>query len=131
MRYIPYSQNYLAHHGIPGMKWGVRRYQNEDGTLTDAGKARYAKSIARYKKNIAKYENKAKKNRAEVERRNKRSNFYLTDTGRALRDRNAIKAFKAEKRAQKAEKKAEREQKRLDKLESALEELRDRKLSEF
>lgn len=28
----------LEHHGIKGMKWGVRRYQNEDGTLTDAGK---------------------------------------------------------------------------------------------
>ena len=31
----------LYHHGIKGQKWGVRRYQNEDGTLTDAGKAKY------------------------------------------------------------------------------------------
>lgn len=36
-------ETYLAHHGILGMKWGVRRYQNEDGTLTEAGKARYIK----------------------------------------------------------------------------------------
>lgn len=35
---------YLAHHGIKGMKWGVRRYRNEDGTLTAAGKQRYGKS---------------------------------------------------------------------------------------
>ena len=34
--------NYIAHHGIIGMKWGVRRYQNKDGTLTNAGKTRYA-----------------------------------------------------------------------------------------
>lgn len=34
--------NELAHHGILGMKWGVRRYQNKDGTLTAAGKKRYA-----------------------------------------------------------------------------------------
>lgn len=33
--------DYLAHHGTKGMKWGIRRYQNEDGSLTDAGKKRY------------------------------------------------------------------------------------------
>ena len=35
---------YLAHHGIKGMKWGVRRFRNEDGTLTEAGKKRYLNS---------------------------------------------------------------------------------------
>lgn len=35
--------NELQHAGIKGMKWGVRRYQNSDGTLTDAGKKRYAR----------------------------------------------------------------------------------------
>lgn len=31
----------LYHHGIKGMKWGVRRFQNKDGSLTPAGKKRY------------------------------------------------------------------------------------------
>ena len=35
-----YESNYLKHYGILGMKWGVRRYQNKDGTYTAAGKAR-------------------------------------------------------------------------------------------
>lgn len=33
----------LYHYGIKGMRWGVRRYENEDGTLTEAGKKRYNK----------------------------------------------------------------------------------------
>ena len=32
---------YIAHHGILGQKWGIRRYQNSDGTLTPEGKKRY------------------------------------------------------------------------------------------
>lgn len=35
----------LAHHGILGQKWGIRRYQNPDGSLTPEGRARYLKSL--------------------------------------------------------------------------------------
>lgn len=38
---IYYEDNYLVHHGIKGQKWGVRRYQNPDGTYTEAGRKRY------------------------------------------------------------------------------------------
>lgn len=41
MRYIfDYhdEDSYLEHHGIKGQKWGIRRYQNPDGTLTEEGK---------------------------------------------------------------------------------------------
>ena len=34
-------EDYIEHHGIMGMKWGVRRYQNEDGSYTESGRKRY------------------------------------------------------------------------------------------
>lgn len=38
---IRIDSNELNHHGVLGMKWGVRRYQNKDGSLTAAGRAHY------------------------------------------------------------------------------------------
>lgn len=40
-RFDDWEGQYLEQSGIPGMKWGVRRYQNKDGSLTAAGRQRY------------------------------------------------------------------------------------------
>lgn len=46
---------YLAHHGVKGQKWGIRRYQNKDGSLTAEGKEKYLK-IGRNRNHIKKTE---------------------------------------------------------------------------
>lgn len=43
--YAVYNDEYLMHHGVKGMKWGIRRYRNYDGTLTNKGKKRLAKNV--------------------------------------------------------------------------------------
>lgn len=61
------ENNELYHYGIKNMKWGVRRYQNTDGTLTEAGRKRYArdakeKEYDKYDTETGKYYKESKKN---------------------------------------------------------------------
>lgn len=99
-----WSYNYsteLYHHGIKGMKWGVRRYQNADGSLTDAGKRRArrkeSRAINKQRKQDLKYINtlsdselNAKINRLEREKRytslsTKKRNNSSSATSKAIK----------------------------------------------
>ena len=67
----------LKHYGVEGMKWGVRRYQNKDGSLTPAGVKRYAKKG--YKQD-SKSGNSDKNYKSSSEEENrKRANKYVSD----------------------------------------------------
>lgn len=65
----------LMHWGVPGMKWGIRRYQNKDGTLTEAGKKRYDKEMEK-----AKAAAKIVKNRERTQAKMDKLNALRADT---------------------------------------------------
>lgn len=52
--------NNLQHWGVKGMRWGFRRYQNADGSLTPAGKKRYDKEMGKLKEEAKVLRNKAR-----------------------------------------------------------------------
>lgn len=77
----------LYHHGILGQRWGIRRFQNKDGTLTDAGRKRYDVDIESAKKRV----NKAREKRKQAaDEYNKKSNY-----GMVYKPKEAMKLQKA------------------------------------
>ena len=92
----------LAHFGILGMKWGVRRYQNADGTLTAEGKKRRSKEINKEEKIASKKEKREAKEKRKMmtDRKKFMDNYYdLSPEDRQMAD----KYFEALERMEKRE----------------------------
>lgn len=75
----------LQHHGILGQKWGVRRYQNKDGSLTEAGKKRLDKKDTKWahKNEDRIYNQTYRKSRGEMERYTKKLSRQISPTNKS------------------------------------------------
>lgn len=75
----PDMDDILEHHGVKGMKWGIRRYQNADGSYTAAGRRRYALDRDvndKSRQNIAKIRTGEAKRRLDVAKEKNPTNTY-------------------------------------------------------
>lgn len=86
----------LYHYGIKGMKWGVRRFQNKNGTLTNAGKKRYSDSSESTEKEALSQKNRharsAKSLQRDVEDLRKHGYRSEADAVQKVADREKAKA---------------------------------------
>ena len=89
---------YLTHHGIKGQRWGIRRFQNADGSLTAEGRKRYGYTISAPKKDISKLSDSKKLKLAkkqytkDLRKANQKSDYILEDLSR-LRENDDLKEW--------------------------------------
>lgn len=93
----------LCHWGVPKMKWGVRRYQNPDGTLTEAGKIRYRKAGVRtdeHGNKVVRYEPKRVEEMTTEELREAVNRIELERKLSSFNEQEKQKGYRAYKQAQ-------------------------------
>lgn len=116
------ENNTLQHWGIKGMRWGLRRYQNADGSLTPAGKKRYNKEMEKLKAEERTLKNKArtqsKMDKLEARRKS------IETLRKEAKDRK--RREKEEEKREDEIKKLEKEAEKRDKKKLTDDELRDR-----
>ena len=89
----------LMHYGIKGQKWGIRRYQNEDGSLTSAGRKKYRQEIKEENKKAFEYGREASiSSHAAAYAKNKSINSQYKYKKALLKDPNMIKSSTQKKR---------------------------------
>ena len=81
------STNDIWHYGIKGQKWGIRRYQNSDGTLTAAGKRQQKKEEKRQAK-------EARKQAKQVDKEIRQERAYASKNRRSLSDEELVSRVK-------------------------------------